>query len=184
VTAVFNPAYTVRGIRETESRSIRQVLEHFQDDLRGDVLDFGCGTQPYRSLVEGYGGTYEGYDRHTFPGAVEGVGDVGDRPFEEMAGRYDTVVCTQVIQYCVQPLVLLMAMAMTLRPGGVLLMTGPGNWPEVEPSDACRFTRAGIARLLNYSGHYEEDPVVYNRHGIAINDVRLSLGWAARAVRV
>ena len=35
---------------------------------------------------------------------------------------------------------------------GYLVMTYPTNWPEVEPEDLHRFTKAGMERLLTEAG--------------------------------
>lgn len=169
---------TARGIRETESKSIRMFLQHHADFLRGDVLDYGCGTQPYKTLIEESGGVYHGFDRNVFPGRIEGVGNVGSGVPNVL---FDTVVCTQVIQYVDDAPWLLRQISSRLKTGGVLLLTGPGNWPEVEPDDIVRYTRSGIEHYLTVGGW--EDVVVHNRHGIAVNDIRLSLGWAAWAVK-
>lgn len=178
---MFHPDYTARGIRETEVRTIREFLEHHRDDLTGIVLDYGSGRQPYRNLISGYG-RYLAWDRPDFPGAIEGVEGTGP-PFDpaEHSGMIDTVVCTQVIQYVASPGWLLANIEGWLKPGGVLLLTGPVNWPEVEADDVVRHTRTGIEYLLTVGGW--EDITVHSRHGIEINDIRLSLGWAARAVK-
>ena len=178
---MFNPDYTARGIRETEVRTIREFLEHHRDDLTGVVLDYGSGRQPYRSLISGYG-RYLAWDRPDFPGAIEGVEGTGPAfEADKHKEMIDTVVCTQVIQYVDNPGWLLARIDDWLKPGGVLLMTGPGNWPEVEPNDIIRYTRSGIEHVLTV-GRWD-DVVVHSRHGIEVNDIRMSLGWAARAVK-
>jgi 2-polyprenyl-3-methyl-5-hydroxy-6-metoxy-1,4-benzoquinol methylase len=91
------------------------------------------------------------------------------------------VVCTQVVQYAPSPRVLIAKTWAQLKPGGVLLLTGPTNWPEVEPTDLWRLTRAGIETVLHELGW--KDIVVFSRHGTEADGQRLSYGWAARAVR-
>lgn len=174
---MFNPHYTVLGIRATETKSIRLFLNHHADKLGGNVLDWGCGTQPYRTLIEEHGGTYIGRDWTGLPGNIEGVGDVQ----EGESASCDTIVCTQVVQYVENIRGFLGELLGLVEPGGTLLLTGPANWPETEPSDIVRYTRTGIEHHLVRGGW--ENVVVHSRHGIAVNDIRLSLGWAAYATK-
>jgi len=140
-----------------ENASIRSFV-HFaavNGYLSGRVLDYGCGKQPYRQLVEAAGGTYQGYDRVEFPANVsaENVGD-DDVDWDD----WDAVLCTQVVQY-VPDVVQLLGWLHHItgaedrreRPG-YLVMTYPTNWPEVQEVDLHRFTKAGMERLLAEEG--------------------------------
>jgi hypothetical protein len=151
----------VTSLRDIESASIRAFVQRAADEgyLSGRVLDYGCGKQPYRDIVEGAGAEYVPYDRREFPGNVGGE-DVGPS-LEGVAGdevRFDAILCTQVIQY-IPPEVLLWApsefdwMSAALKSArGHLVLTYPTNWPEVEPEDLHRFTKAGMERLLTEAG--------------------------------
>lgn len=151
------------NLREIERESIRSFVQSAAADgyLSGRVLDYGCGQQPYRDIVEAAGGEYHGYDNVHWPANVSGK-DVGEHPTIVMVreGRFSAVLMTQVIQYI--PMEDLMG---GMTQGGyhhfwtpikdwsdVLVMTYPTNWPEVEPEDLHRFTKAGMERLLSESG--------------------------------
>jgi len=71
--------------------------------------------------------------------------DLGDK---WPSGPFDTILCTQVIQYLPDPRRELGWFYQWLNPGGYLVMTGPTNWEEVEESDLWRFTRSGIRKLV------------------------------------
>jgi hypothetical protein len=161
-----------------ENESIRSFVQKAADEgyLAGRVLDFGCGKQPYRDIVEKAGGTYFGFDLPEFPAnmsrkRVVPLGyniAVEDRDGFDTAlhswtiehGSFNTVLCTQVIQYV--PLTIetraghnenLIDWLMSLRilmeeDSETLVLTYPTNWPEVQDVDLHRFTKAGMEKLL------------------------------------
>lgn len=137
-------------IRQLERQSIREFVASCADELTGRVLDFGCGKQPYRPLVEAVGGEYVGYDRAVLPANVSGE-DIG--PGRPLALDWDAILCTQVLQYVESPETLLLAFGDALQAReGVLVLTYPTTWPEVEPDDLHRFTKNGMERLLEEAG--------------------------------
>ena len=156
-------------IREIERASIRDYVAMNRAYLRGRVLDFGAGKpgtcrepQPYRDLVQG---EYVPFD----------IGD--DLP----AAPFDAILMTQVIQYLDDPRETLRDFGSMLKGGGVLVITGPTNWSEVETTDLWRFTRAGIRRLLEITGFRVVD--VQQRAQVGIDGFALSLGWGAVAIK-
>ena len=154
------------SLRELEAESIRAFVQQAANDgyLSGRVLDYGCGKQPYRDIVEAAGGEYHGYDCAEFPANVSGenVGVLGP------PRTYAAILCTQVLQYIPHeffaegnyydahyidgPAQFLAELKWLFRKDGYLVMTYPTNWPEVEPEDLHRFTKAGMERLLTEAG--------------------------------
>ena len=110
-------------------------------DFTGKVLDYGCGTAPYRAIVEFKGGEWHGYNRGIYPGGSKE--DIG--PSEPLEQWWDVVLATQMLQYVPDPLGLLQAMRQRVNK---LVLTIATNWPEVEAEDLHRFTEAGIIALL------------------------------------
>lgn len=162
-------------LRELEVATIKMFLrENASEHFAGrSVLDYGCGKQPYRELIEEAGGAYQGYDRPSFPGSV--VGEI----FEVETLRFDTVICTQVIQYVKYTDQFLLHLHSYLRiNGGWLLMTGPTNWPHIEVDDLFRFTTSGIKDLLGRC--YEEIEVGYRAH-VEFEGESWPIGWWAKA---
>lgn len=130
-----------------ERESIQTFVKQAASEgyFSGRVLDYGCGFQPYRKVVEYKGGDYTGYDRAFLP--ANQSGDVGpDDP--DWPRSFDTVLCTQVIQFTHDPYLFLRELHGYLVEGGHLVMTYPTNWPEVEETDLWRFPRAGMESLL------------------------------------
>lgn len=138
--------------------------------LAGRVLDYGCGTQPYRYIVKAAGGEYLPYDRAEFGGNVSGE-DIGELPMV-----CDSILCTQVVQYVEDVYTLLAHSRNRLRAkSGVLVMTYPTNWPEVELEDLHRFTKAGMEHLLTGAGF---EILVHERRAELVNrDGTWALGY-------
>lgn len=187
-------------LRDIERDSIRAFVQSAADDgyLSGRVLDYGCGKQPYRDIVEAAGAEYVGYDHESFPAKV---GDFSVDTDPTHSERFDAVLCTQVVQYI--PLyrderytpdsslpVILDRLRSVLRLGtfdqrenGHLVLTYPTNWPEVEPEDLHRFTKAGMERLLTEAGfevvkHELRAEVLF---GFERDSVRVALGYGVVA---
>jgi SAM-dependent methyltransferase len=157
----IEPFYPGDPIRQIERASIRAFLEQNRQYLKGRVLDFGAGQQQYRDLVDG---EYVPYN-------------LGE---PEPVGLFDAVMCNQVLQYCEWPLVTLGAkIRARLKPGGHLLMTYPTSWPEVEPSDLRRWTKAGMAGDLREVGF---SIVVHElRAEIRLRKFHIALGYGVVA---
>ena len=172
--AILEPGqswWNPQTIRALEVESIRSFVERHKEYLAsGKVLDFGAGKpgtcrtpQPYRDLVAG--------EYHPW--------DLGDAPLQVDA--YSAVLCTQVLQYCEDPKTTVLWLRRWLKPGGVLVLTGPTNWEEVEESDLCRFTCSGIRRLLKGAGFYVV--TCESRADLDLDGARFSLGYGVVARR-
>lgn len=131
-------------IRDAERESIREFVAQRSGALIGRVLDYGCGDQKYRALVQG---EYVPWDREPLEG--------GGFKYPRIDGRFDAILCTQVLQFIPHPLDLLARFRGLLNPGGYLLMTYPTCWDEVEGHDLFRFTRSGMSTLLKAAGFEE-----------------------------
>ena len=164
------------NIRDLEGASILLFLEANKTHLAGSVLDFGSGLQPYRSVVLSAGGSYQPFDSPGYPGSVAQEHILPDQ--DEL---FDTVICTQVIQYAEDPIEMLREVWDYTKPGGLLLMTGPTNWPLVEQTDLWRFTVQGIKRLVSYVG-FDIEMCEY-RAVSRMGGEQWPLGWKLRAVK-
>lgn len=147
-------------VRRLERSSIRLFMEENRQYLRGRVLDFGAGKQPYRDLVEGEYVPLEQGDR--WPD-----------------GSFDAVMCNQVMQYLGRPRETLFQICYALKSAGALVMTYPTNWDELEPTDFWRFTRFGMERLLTSVGL--EILKHERRAEINLNGFRFPLGYGVIA---
>jgi hypothetical protein len=160
------------NLRDYERESIRTFVQSVADEgyLSGRVLDYGCGAQPYREIVEAVGGEYHGFDRKGYSGNVSGA-DVGEwEPWMD-DHDYDAILCTQVIQYVPLPVLTERLYEWghardTIGVDAILILTYPTNWPEIEPEDLHRFTKVGMERLLTEAGfeivRHEQRGVVFD----------------------
>lgn len=116
--------------------------------LDGRVLDYGCGRMPYRKIVLNRGGKYIPYDDPKYPNSMaeQYYGDWKE------TDPFDAILCNQVIQYVLDVPEMLVRFQRMLGGGGVLVMTYPTNWPEVQEADLWRFTKAGMEHLLAEAG--------------------------------
>lgn len=121
---------TRKTIRLVERRSILDFVKKNSSYLKGRVLDFGAGSQPYKDLISGEYVPYEKGD--ALP-----------------SGTFDAVLMTQVAQYLTSPSETFSDLAKLCK---YLVMTYPTNWYEVEDTDLWRFTKVGMEKLLKDNG--------------------------------
>lgn len=143
---LVNPFYFAR-------RGLLEGLQEFLPQLRGAVLDVGCGSQPYRALVPA--ARYVGLEIDTPQARASFAADVyydgRTLPFD--AGSFDAVLCSQVFEHVFTPAEFLGEISRVLRPGGLLLLTVPFVWDEHEqPRDFARYSSFGLRTLLERAG--------------------------------
>lgn len=122
------------------------------DMIRGRVLDVGCGTMPYKDLIEGHSTSYTGLDIDPLLSSVSGnivIYDGQMFPFND--SDFDTAVSFHVLQYVRNVPLLLKEIRRVLIPGGRFIMCIPSVWP-VYKDDLNRFTFSGLERLLQDAG--------------------------------
>jgi SAM-dependent methyltransferase len=143
---LVNPYYFAR-------RGLLRELTPLLGQLRGDVLDVGCGRMPYRKFT--HAARYVGVDIDTAVTRDHGVADVyydgGVLPFP--AASFDAVLCSQVLEHVFEPEAFLQEIARVLRPGGTLVLSVPFVWDEHEqPQDFGRYSSFGLIALLERNG--------------------------------
>jgi SAM-dependent methyltransferase len=115
------------------------------------VMDLGCGDMPYRGLLEGRVGRYEGID---LPGNVAArwhILAVGG--CNAPAGEADVVVSTQVLEHVTDPVAYLKECVRLLKPGGRVILSTHGLWVyHPDPQDLWRWTGEGLKRLVTEAG--------------------------------
>lgn len=143
LSVIINPFYfTRRGLL----RGIRLNASH----MKGILLDFGCGSKPYRELF--YVDEYIGIDiekcSHKHQDEKIDFFYNGQKiPFND--GYFDSVFSSQVFEHIFNLDEILDELNRVLKPGGVLLVTVPFVWDEHEtPHDFGRYTSFGIKYLF------------------------------------
>ena len=119
------------------------------------VLDAGAGDCRHARYFGEH--RYESADLCTVDkryGELTYTCDLAAIPVDD--GRFDAVVCTQVLEHVPEPQTVLQELHRVLKPGGKLFLTVPLFYPEHEiPYDFQRFTRYGLERLLGLS-HFDD----------------------------
>lgn len=148
-TDIFrNPFYFIR-------LRLFQVFKQYLPELKGIVLDFGCGSKPYETLFVNTT-SYIGLDIE-----VSGHSHLNEKidvfydgkqvPFND--NYFDNVFCSEVMEHVFNPDESLLEINRVLKPGGKLLLTCPFVWPEHEaPFDYARYSSFGITHLLERNG--------------------------------
>jgi len=114
--------------------------------LRARILDVGCGPKPYYPFFADVAAEYTGLDVVPTPSA-DVVGFVEEMPLE--SGRFDLVLCTQVLEHCDDPIRAVAELRRVTAPGGRVLASTHGVMAyHPSPEDHWRWTHTGLARLF------------------------------------
>ena len=113
------------------------------------VLDYGCGGSPYRSLFAG--SVYHRADFPGLPGLDFTFAEDSRLPAPDQS--YDLILSTQVLEHVREPAIYLNECHRLLRPGGTLLLTTHGSFPDHAcPHDYQRWTADGLNLAVTKSG--------------------------------
>jgi SAM-dependent methyltransferase len=106
------------------------------------VLDVGCGDRPYRELFpDTVGFDVPGNPHADLHGSLESI------PVED--GRFDVVLCLQVLEHVPDPAAAVRELHRVVRPGGRVLASTHGVYPfHPNPDDLWRWTQQGLERLF------------------------------------
>lgn len=141
-----NPFYLAR-------RRLWRGVAEAAPQLRGHLLDVGCGLKPYRSLftVDRYTGLDIDSPTARSLATADVFYDGGRFPFDDAS--MDAVLCNQVLEHVFNPDEFLGEIRRVLAPGGRLLLTVPFVWDEHEqPYDYARYSSFGLRALLARHG--------------------------------
>ncbi len=143
---LLNPFYIARS-------GLWHAIARHAPRLGGIVLDIGCGTQPYRSLlrVDRYVGIDVSARADSSGRRPDLLYDGSCMPFPDRV--FDGVLCSQVLEHVPDPQAFLSEVARLLKADGVLLLSVPFIWDEHEqPHDYRRYTSFGLPPLLEAAG--------------------------------
>ncbi len=122
--------------------------------MHGRLLDFGCGSKPYKPLfeVDEYIGTdieVSGHDHRNED--IDVYYDGTTLPFTDES--FDSIFSSEVFEHIFNLPQILDELYRVLKPGGHMLVTVPFVWDEHEiPYDFARYTSFGIRHILREKG--------------------------------
>lgn len=152
---LINPFYIIR-------RSLLKNIMRFSESLSGRMMDFGCGSKPYRSIfhvTEYIGVDFENEGHPHDNEQIDVYYDGKHLPFEDES--FDSVLCSEVIEHVFNLSATLNEINRVMKTGGNILITCPFVWNEHEvPLDYARYTRFALRDILGKSGfeitHYSK----------------------------
>jgi len=131
---------------------------------KGRVIDFGCGTAPYKEDILKVADEYIGVDWENSLHDQTNVDIFADLckklPFDDEYA--DTVITFQVMEHLPEPNFFLSECYRILKPRGMLFITIPFMWYIHEaPYDYYRYTRYGLEYILKKTG-FKEIEIIEN----------------------
>jgi SAM-dependent methyltransferase len=116
------------------------------------LVDYGCGTMPYRPLFGKYVARYVGVD---VPGHGADAFIQADGKTDLPDSFADAVVSTQVLEHVEYPGIYLEECRRILKPDGLLILSTHGFWMyHPDPVDLWRWTGEGLQRILREAGFH------------------------------
>jgi len=146
LSVFINPFYFAR-------KGLFKAIQSTANRLGMDVLDVGCGTSPYRSLIPHT--SWRGLEIDTKEARLRQLADdfYDGVHFPYPSHSFDSLLCNQVLEHVFTPQSFIEELFRVLKPGGTLLLTVPFIWDEHEqPFDYGRYTSFGLRSLLEAAG--------------------------------
>jgi len=121
-----------------------------QTYLYGRLIDIGCGTKPYKTLLAPYVTEHVGLDRvdpFNQRAEVDLVGTAYEIPASD--GSFDSALSTAALEHLAEPQAALTECHRVLKAGGIAVYTVPFIWHlHAEPWDYFRFSKYGLKHLF------------------------------------
>jgi len=136
-------------IQRRLTANLTTLIQGLGANPSGLLVDVGCGNSPYGQLLEGWRRVAVNID--ATDAAPDVIGDGLCLPFRDACA--DAVLCTQVVEHVKDPFQLFREISRILKPGGILILSGPFYWRlHEEPHDYWRFTEHGFRELARQAG--------------------------------
>jgi SAM-dependent methyltransferase len=139
----FHPYYFIRT-------QLLKSVKKYANNLTGRLLDFGCGSKPYKDLfaVDEYIGVDFINKGHPHDDEqIDVYYDGKTIPFPD--NSFDSILSSEVFEHIFNLPEILVELNRVLKPGGKILITCPFVWKEHElPHDYARYTLFALKDLL------------------------------------
>jgi SAM-dependent methyltransferase len=145
--SLLHPFYFIR-------KGLIKNIQKYAPFLKGKLMDFGCGSKPYRTYfsVEEYIGVDFFNEGHPHDNEQIDVFYDGKKlPFN--SGHFDSILCSEVFEHIFNLEEVLGELNRVLRMDGRILITCPFVWNEHEtPFDFARYTQFALKDILGKNG--------------------------------
>ena len=145
----INPFFFIR-------RGLLRGIKKYSKQLNGSLLDFGCGSKPYKKFfnVENYFGVDiidRGHPHEQELGAIDVYYDGNRIPFKDKS--FDSLFSSEVFEHIFNLEDILEELSRVLKKNGSAFFTVPFVWDEHEiPFDYGRYSSFGIKFLIEKHG--------------------------------
>lgn len=152
VRYIFNPSVNFPGYL-VRHRLVQAIANHAHN-MHGTMMDFGCGSKPYKSLfnVDKYVGLdYNGSGHSHDDEQIDFFYDGKTIPFED--NTFDSVFSTEVFEHVFNLNEILPEINRVMKKDGLILITCPFAIAEHEtPVDFGRYSSFGLKHLMETNG--------------------------------
>lgn len=153
ITKEFNPP--LRSPYYFIRKSLLEKIKQYCKELDGNLLDFGCGSKPYKSFFN-HCSSYVGVDfenvGHSHKNEqIDFFYDGKTLPFDN--DSFDSVIASEVFEHVFNLDEILKELNRVLKMNGKMLVTCPFVWNEHEvPHDYARYTQFALKHLFEKNG--------------------------------
>ena len=122
--------------------------------LEGRLVDIGCGTKQYQSLIEPHVIEHIGIDHEQTlhdKSNIDIFGTAYDIPVKN--NSFDSALCTEVLEHLEEPAEFIRECWRILKPNSNAIFTSPFIWHlHEEPRDFYRYSPHGLKHLFESNG--------------------------------
>lgn len=148
----FNPRYYL--LSELR-RALEEHIEKYSLKVSSNVLDYGCGTMPYRPLFSS-SIEYIGADIASNDKAHCILNSDGTVPLED--NSVECIISTQVLEHVDSPELYLNECFRVLKNNSYMILSTHGTWRyHPQPGDYWRWTSEGLKQVIERSGFQVSD---------------------------
>ncbi len=138
-------------VKYITARELKKLIPLY---VKGDLIDIGCGTKPYRNILKEHVTKHIGLDH---PQTSQGRSEIDLMGTAYHTGikseKFDTAVITAVLEHLEEPESAIRECYRILKKGGHVICAVPFIWHlHEEPRDFFRYSKYGLRHLLRKAG--------------------------------
>jgi len=153
--------YYIRLIVDFQVLSVYRHMKLFIRQVKGNILDLGCGESPYRFLIDEKTTKYYGldiYDANKFEYKKDDIAHFDGKHIPYPNDMFDYVICTEVLEHCENYQGLIDEVYRVMKPDGKALFTIPWSARyHYIPYDYFRYTPSTLKKIFS---HFSETSIL------------------------